>query len=139
MVWSADELAQGLNIFQVPSKAMYLLTILTLRIDFLHPLKYVHTVSNPSHDLNYIQLRELSQRAVALRFLRAENMPLMAGFLYQQYRKPGQNRIPEPALRLALSQHLEQLAGMLCDRRRLSSETSSRLSPSRVSKRLSIS
>ncbi len=33
----------------------------------------------------------------------------MAGFLYQQFRKPGQNRIPEPALRLALSQHLEQL------------------------------
>ena len=37
-------------------------------------------------------------------------MPLMAGFLYQQFRKPGQNRIPEPALRLALSQYLEQLS-----------------------------
>jgi hypothetical protein len=67
-------------------------------------------VSIPSHDLNYIHLRELSQRAVALKFLRAENMPLMAGFLYQQFRKPGHNRLPEPALRLALSQHLEQLA-----------------------------
>lgn len=73
-------------------------------------MKYVQRVSNPSHDLNYIHLKELSQRAVALRFLRAENMPLMASFLYQQFRKPGLNRIPEPALRLSLSQHLEQLA-----------------------------
>ncbi len=67
-------------------------------------------MSTPSHDLNFVQLRELSQRAVALKFLRAENMPLMAGFLYQQFRKAGQNRIPEPALRLALSQYLEQLS-----------------------------
>jgi hypothetical protein len=67
-------------------------------------------VSIPSHDLNYIQLRELSERAVALKFLRADTMPLMAGFLYQQFRKPGQNRIAEPSLRLALSQHLDQLS-----------------------------
>lgn len=64
-------------------------------------------IMNPSHDLNFFQLKELIQRSIALRFLRAETMPLIAGFLYQQFRRPGHNRVPEPTLRLALAQYLE--------------------------------
>lgn len=66
-------------------------------------------MTNPSHDLNYIRLLELNQSSASLKFLRSDHLEFAGSFLYQQFRKVGRNRVPEPALRLALAQYLDRL------------------------------